>query len=404
MTPSIRVATFDVYGTLIDWEGGAASFLYELASRHEPAPPPARELRERWEALQFERLQGDWRRYSEVLSDSLSEWAAERGYRWNEHDGEALVRSMKSWQPFPDTIPSLREAKEAGIELWLISNTDRAIIEHTLRHLEVPFDGVVVAEDCRAYKPSHKPFEHALRRDRRATGRDLARGVRLQVRHRARQAARPAHRLGEPPRRGGARPGGARPRVARPAPARLGRTTSPAGSPRPAPAPRRRRRSCSGKQATWKPLAGSSPRSHEALDLRVGQIGLVRRPEDARLVGLERLLRLDVQRPVPAPGVDPHHAHAALVQPAGGAGRDARAERQVLGRLDEGVAARAHEHDVARRELVADAARAPARRRRSRRPRRPPSPSCRGRRPAPKNQSSGSSSMVCARSPRMREL
>jgi 2-haloalkanoic acid dehalogenase type II len=163
MTPPIRVATFDVYGTLIDWEGGAASFLYELASRHEPAPPPARELRERWEALQFERLQGDWRQYSEVLSDSLAEWVAERGYRWNEHDGEGLVRSMKSWQPFPDTVPSLREAKEAGLELWLISNTDRSIIEHTLRHLEVPFDGIVVAEDCRAYKPSHKPFEHALR-------------------------------------------------------------------------------------------------------------------------------------------------------------------------------------------------------------------------------------------------
>ena len=31
----VKVATFDCYGTLIDWEGGAASFLYELARRHE---------------------------------------------------------------------------------------------------------------------------------------------------------------------------------------------------------------------------------------------------------------------------------------------------------------------------------------------------------------------------------
>jgi 2-haloalkanoic acid dehalogenase type II len=159
----IRVATFDCYGTLIDWEGGAAGFLYELARRHEREPPPGRELRERWEELQFQRLQGDWRSYREVLTDSLSEWAGERGYRWNEREGEALARAMESWQPFPDTVPALRAAKDAGLRLWIISNTDRAIIEHTLRQLEVDFDGVTVAEDCRAYKPSPGPFETALR-------------------------------------------------------------------------------------------------------------------------------------------------------------------------------------------------------------------------------------------------
>ena len=67
-----RVATFDCYGTLIDWEGGVGSFLYELARRHEHDPPPARELRERWEALQFERIQEDWRSYREILADSLA--------------------------------------------------------------------------------------------------------------------------------------------------------------------------------------------------------------------------------------------------------------------------------------------------------------------------------------------
>jgi 2-haloacid dehalogenase len=156
------VATFDCYGTLIDWEGGVGSFLYELARRHEQDPPPARELRERWEAVQFDRIQGEWRSYREVLADSLSAWAGERGYRFNEHDGEQLVRSMESWQPFPDTVPALRAARDAGLRLWIISNTDRAIMQHSLRHLEVEFDGVTVAEDCRAYKPSTVPFEKAI--------------------------------------------------------------------------------------------------------------------------------------------------------------------------------------------------------------------------------------------------
>jgi 2-haloacid dehalogenase len=138
------------------------SFLYELARRHEPDPPPARELRERWEALQFERIQADWRSYREILADSLAAWAGERGYRFNEHDGEALARSMESWQPFPDTVPALQAARDAGLRLWILSNSDRAIMDHSLRHLEVDFDGVTVAEDCRAYKPSSVPFERAL--------------------------------------------------------------------------------------------------------------------------------------------------------------------------------------------------------------------------------------------------
>jgi len=156
------VVTFDCYGTLIDWEGGVGSFLYELARRHEHEPPPARELRERWEELQFERIQGDWRCYREVLAASLADWAGERGYRFNENDGEQLARSMESWQPFPDTVPALRAARDAGLRLWIISNTDHAILEHSLRHLEVEFAGVTVAEECRAYKPSRLPFERAL--------------------------------------------------------------------------------------------------------------------------------------------------------------------------------------------------------------------------------------------------
>jgi 2-haloacid dehalogenase len=169
----IRVATFDCYGTLIDWEGGIGAFLYEIARRHERDPPPARELRERWEELQFERLHGEWRSYREILADSLAEWAGERGYRYNERDGDALARSMECWQPFPDTVPALLAAQQAGLRLWIVSNTDRAIIEHTLRHLEVEFDGVTVAEDCRAYKPSEKPFAHALDRIREPPERIL---------------------------------------------------------------------------------------------------------------------------------------------------------------------------------------------------------------------------------------
>lgn len=162
----INVATFDCYGTLIDWEGGAGAFLYDLCLRHgEPSPPPGRELRTHWEALQFEIVaSGEYRPYKQVLGDSLGAWMEERGLAWDPGEGDALVRAIRSWQPFPDTIPALTRARESGLRLAIVSNTDRDIVEHTLRHLEVPFDHVVTAEDCGAYKPADTVFEQALER------------------------------------------------------------------------------------------------------------------------------------------------------------------------------------------------------------------------------------------------
>jgi 2-haloacid dehalogenase len=166
MTESkIHVATFDCYGTLVDWEGGAAGFLYQVALAHgDENPGSGSVLRERWESLQFGLLQGPYRPYKQILAESLKLWSDERGYPWDDAHGEALVRSMRSWQPFPDTRPALLQAKAQGIKLVIISNTDHDIIEHTLRHLAVPFDDVITAQDCGAYKPSLTVFEQALAR------------------------------------------------------------------------------------------------------------------------------------------------------------------------------------------------------------------------------------------------
>ena len=156
-------ATFDCYGTLIDWEGGLGAFLYDYALRVRDADATnGRELRERWEAIQFEVIQGDYRPYREVLAESLRLLAAERGWRYSDEDGKALTRSMRSWQPFPDTTPALQRAHDAGLRLIIVSNTDRDIIEHSLRHIEAPIEAAVTAEDVGSYKPAPAHFERTL--------------------------------------------------------------------------------------------------------------------------------------------------------------------------------------------------------------------------------------------------
>jgi 2-haloacid dehalogenase len=154
--------TFDCYGTLIDWEGGLGAFLYDYALRQRDDRSNGRELRERWEAIQFEVIQGEYRRYADALAESLRLLAEERGWSYSDEDGKALARSMRSWQPFPDTAPVLRRAHDAGLKLVIVSNTDRDIIEHSLRHIDAPIDDVVTAEDVGAYKPALPHFERAL--------------------------------------------------------------------------------------------------------------------------------------------------------------------------------------------------------------------------------------------------
>ena len=159
------VATFDCYGTLVDWEGGAAGFLYQLALRTgDSEPPPAAELRERWERIQFELISDAYLPYTRVLAESLAEWGRQSHYPVGADDAEAFARSMRSWGPFPDTRPALLQARERGLRLVIISNSDHSIMDHTLRQLDVPFDDVVLAEDARAYKPDDRPFLLALDR------------------------------------------------------------------------------------------------------------------------------------------------------------------------------------------------------------------------------------------------
>jgi 2-haloacid dehalogenase len=163
MRPS--ACTFDCYGTLVDWEGGLGTFLHSLALREgDESADPGRVMRERWEAIQFEVIQGDYRPYKDVLAESLRIWCEERGYLYDGRDGEALVRSMRSWQPFPDTRPALTRVRDAGVRLVIVSNTDRDILEYTLRQIEVPFDDLVTAEDVQSYKPADPHFDEALRR------------------------------------------------------------------------------------------------------------------------------------------------------------------------------------------------------------------------------------------------
>jgi 2-haloacid dehalogenase len=140
-----RWATFDCYGTLIDWDGGMRAVFArvfgedradeQLARYHDVEPV----------------LEADGSRtYREVLTDAMRELGAP-----DEHV-DALARSLPTWRPFPEVQAALTDARGRGWKLAILSNTDRDFIEASMERLGVPFEIAIVASEIGSYKPGHR--------------------------------------------------------------------------------------------------------------------------------------------------------------------------------------------------------------------------------------------------------
>lgn len=163
--------TFDCYGTLIDWDSGIRKFLNELLSR-KGASVDLDSLHRRWEEIQFELIQREYRPYKDILRLSLGETLKEFGIPYAPEDGDDFAASMPTWQPFPDVPPTLQELKRHA-RIAIISNTDNDILRESVRLMGVEFDALVTAEDAKVYKPSPRIFEFALQRLKEAPERIL---------------------------------------------------------------------------------------------------------------------------------------------------------------------------------------------------------------------------------------
>jgi 2-haloacid dehalogenase len=146
---SDRWATFDCYGTLIDWEGGlrdAYGSLWPDADRdclldlHHLVEP---RVQERGELT-----------YREVLASCLSAVAAIDGRRVPESRRDALAESLPSWPPFGEVRGALEEVRERGWRLAVLSNTDADLLEASIGAIGVPFDLTVTSADAGSYKPA----------------------------------------------------------------------------------------------------------------------------------------------------------------------------------------------------------------------------------------------------------
>jgi 2-haloacid dehalogenase len=158
---SVRLITFDCYGTLIDWESGMLSAMRPLFGNGEPAREV--ELLELYGEVEAELESGEYMPYRQVLSSTVREIGSRMGRRITQEDGERFADSLITWDPFPDTVAALQRLA-SKYRLGVISNIDDDLFGETKKKLGVDFDLVVTAQQVKSYKPSHRNFEEALRR------------------------------------------------------------------------------------------------------------------------------------------------------------------------------------------------------------------------------------------------
>jgi 2-haloacid dehalogenase len=150
-----RWATFDCYGTLIDWNAGIQSELERLFGVHD-----APRLLERYHEIEPQVEQDESLPYKVVLTETLVRLAEDEGLAMPEGDSDALVRALPTWEPFPEVPDSLAELRHRGWNLVILSNSDRDLITESMKRIGVPFDLAIVAGDLGSYKPAHAHWEH----------------------------------------------------------------------------------------------------------------------------------------------------------------------------------------------------------------------------------------------------
>ena len=139
-----RWATFDCYGTLIDWNGGIGRELERLFGAGRSS-----DLLHRYHELEPQvQREEPTRSYRDVLAITLArldEVPAE--------EEDALGRSLPQWTPFPEVRASLEDVRARGWRLAILSNTDRDFIDASMERIGVPFDLSIVASEIGSYKP-----------------------------------------------------------------------------------------------------------------------------------------------------------------------------------------------------------------------------------------------------------
>lgn len=154
-----RWATFDCYGTLIDWMSGIRDTFADLWPEFD-----AELLLSSYHEVEPEVQHGRAIPYRQVLAETLARVAHREGLELEDEDRDALGESLPSWPPFAEVPGALGELRERGWRLAILSNTDPDLLDASLETIGVPVDLRITAAEAGSYKPAPGHWERFFER------------------------------------------------------------------------------------------------------------------------------------------------------------------------------------------------------------------------------------------------
>jgi 2-haloacid dehalogenase/putative hydrolase of the HAD superfamily len=159
---NVTFVTFDVYGTLIDWETGIYEAFAKEAERDGFEIDRA-VLIPLFHEVSREIEGGSYELYAEVLRRTAIEVAKRMEWKLEPSRSGFLPDSVQRWKPFKESNIQLGKLAKK-YKLGLLSNIDDKLLGQTRRHIPTDFDLVVTAQQVRSYKPELAHFTECARR------------------------------------------------------------------------------------------------------------------------------------------------------------------------------------------------------------------------------------------------
>ena len=153
-----KILTFDCYWTLLD-TSPVPAFIGQTAQAHGLPGETARHV---FSSYVDRLMYGEaFRPFDKLLMEALGYCDMELKTAVFSREWERLLAVYQGLEPFADVLDTLVALREKGYVLMLMSNTTVRMMERHLEKLGHLFDGTLVADDTRCYKPDLKFFQMA---------------------------------------------------------------------------------------------------------------------------------------------------------------------------------------------------------------------------------------------------
>lgn len=153
--------TFDVVGTLIDFETGILNW-FEPALRESGVSKEDEEILAAFAAVEdnYQR-EAPEKTFTEMLPLIYGGMARRWGMEPRDEEAVGFRDSIRSWPPFPDTVEALEELG-THYRLVAVTNADAWALGHMSAAMGDPFEERITCDEVGVNKPSPRVFEYVL--------------------------------------------------------------------------------------------------------------------------------------------------------------------------------------------------------------------------------------------------